>query len=273
MGTSGDEAAYEPYLQELGAAKASDKIYAASVYCPITNLKHADAAYEWMFGAQSEYEKMDFSGFDAAGFNERDENSSGAEKNSKKDANQSTAKPARKMLSGKLSAAQIKISDELKAQFPAYLNSLSLKDGGGRALSLDKNGDGSFKDYINGLISASFADFAAKNPRAKAPLYLAAKIKDDASQSHMLFWGYATSEPRAKTPPALIAATPVGATIMFRLLLRSLSVRRKVVLPVPAFPVRKILIPVCSTKSHALRNSWFFSILFVPFCLRLAKLV
>ena len=74
-------------------------------------------------------------------------------------------------------------------------------------------------------------------------------------------------------PPALIAATPVGATIIFRLLLRSLSVRRKVVLPVPAFPVRKILIPVCSTKSHALRNSWFFSILFVRFCLRLAKLV
>ena len=62
-------------------------------------------------------------------------------------------------------------------------------------------------------------------------------------------------------PPALMAATPVGATMMFRLLLRSLSVRRKVVLPVPAFPVRKILIPVCSTKSHALRNSWFFSIL------------
>ena len=53
LGASGDEAAYEPYLQELGAAKASDKIYAASVYCPITNLKHADAAYEWMFGAQA----------------------------------------------------------------------------------------------------------------------------------------------------------------------------------------------------------------------------
>ena len=130
LGTGGDETAYEPYLNDLGAAKASDKIYAASIYCPITNLKHADAAYEWMFGAQSEYEKMDFSGLDAARFNERGENSSGAEKNSKKGANQSAAKPARKMLSGKLSAAQIKISDELKAQFPAYLNSLSLKDGG-----------------------------------------------------------------------------------------------------------------------------------------------
>ena len=63
-----------------------------------------------MFGAQSEYEKMDFSDLNVTGFNERGENSSGAEKNSKKDANQSAAKPARKMLSGKLSAAQIKIS-------------------------------------------------------------------------------------------------------------------------------------------------------------------
>ena len=97
LGASGDEAAYEPYLQELGAAKASDKIYAASLYCPITNLKHADAAYEWIFGAQSEYEKMDFSGLDAAGFNERGENSSGGDlkANSKKGANQSAAKPAR----------------------------------------------------------------------------------------------------------------------------------------------------------------------------------
>ncbi|MFC2529150.1 MAG: hypothetical protein ACFNVQ_08770, partial [Campylobacter sp.] len=68
-----------------------------SLYCPITNLKHADAAYEWIFGAQSEYEKMDFSGLDAAGFNERGENSSGGDlkANSKKGANQSAAKPAR----------------------------------------------------------------------------------------------------------------------------------------------------------------------------------
>ena len=62
-------------------------------------------------------------------------------------------------------------------------------------------------------------------------------------------------------PPALMAATPVGATMMLRFLLRSLRVRRNVVLPVPAFPVRKMLIPVCSTKSHALRSSWFFSML------------
>ena len=59
------------------------------------------------------------------------------------------------------------------------------------------------------------------------------------------------------TPPALMAATPVGATTMGRLRERSTTVFRKVVLPVPALPVRKMLRPVFSTKSHAVRSSLF----------------
>ena len=47
------------------SAGASDKIYAVSAYCPVINLENADAAYEWIFGAQNRYEKLDFSGFDA----------------------------------------------------------------------------------------------------------------------------------------------------------------------------------------------------------------
>ena len=58
-----------------------------------------------------------------------------------------------------------------------------------------------------------------------------------------------------------MAATPVGATTTSRLLLFCLRVRRKVVFPVPAFPVRKILCPVCSTNSQAVLSSLFFSIL------------
>ena len=58
-------------------------------------------------------------------------------------------------------------------------------------------------------------------------------------------------------PPALMAATPVGATTIDRFLLCSTTVFKKVVLPVPALPVRKILRPVCSTKSHAMRSSSF----------------
>ena len=41
------------------------------------------------------------------------------------------------------------------------------------------------------------------------------------------------------TPPALIAATPVGATTTILLGDCSFRFFRKVVLPVPAFPVRK----------------------------------
>ena len=53
------------------------------------------------------------------------------------------------------------------------------------------------------------------------------------------------------TPPALIAAIPVGATTMcFYVFLTKLF--RKVVLPVPAFPVRKIFREVFSTRSKKL---------------------
>ena len=65
------------------------------------------------------------------------------------------------------------------------------------------------------------------------------------------------------TPPALMAATPVGATTIALFLDLSITVFRNVVFPVPAFPVRKILLPVFSTKSHACLSSVFFSIVVV----------
>ena len=64
-------------------------------------------------------------------------------------------------------------------------------------------------------------------------------------------------------PPALMAATPVGATTINRFDDFSTTVFRNVVLPVPALPVRNMLVPVCSTNSHASRNSSFFSIIYV----------
>ena len=52
LGASGDSSLYDTYLDQLGAAKTSDAIFASADYCPITDLEHADMAYEWMFGAQ-----------------------------------------------------------------------------------------------------------------------------------------------------------------------------------------------------------------------------
>lgn len=51
LGASGNSDLYDAYFEELGAADADDKIYASACYCPITDLDHADGAYEWEFGA------------------------------------------------------------------------------------------------------------------------------------------------------------------------------------------------------------------------------
>ncbi|MEU5594423.1 subtype B tannase [Streptomyces sp. NPDC020298] len=50
LGASGDSPIYEKYLKELGAADASDAIFATGAWCPITDLEHADGAYEWNWG-------------------------------------------------------------------------------------------------------------------------------------------------------------------------------------------------------------------------------
>ncbi len=50
LGATGNSSDYDEWLDELGAADASDDIYASMCYCPITNLDNADSAYEWMFG-------------------------------------------------------------------------------------------------------------------------------------------------------------------------------------------------------------------------------
>ncbi|MDX2540509.1 subtype B tannase [Streptomyces sp. WI04-05B] len=51
LGASGDSPLYSKYLKALGAADASDAIFASGDWCPITDLEHADMAYEWNWGA------------------------------------------------------------------------------------------------------------------------------------------------------------------------------------------------------------------------------
>jgi len=51
LGASGNSHMYDAYLKEIGAADADDSIYASACFCPITDLDHADMAYEWMYGA------------------------------------------------------------------------------------------------------------------------------------------------------------------------------------------------------------------------------
>lgn len=50
LGATGDSEVYRPYLEAMGAADASDAVYASVCYCPITDLNHADMEYEWLYG-------------------------------------------------------------------------------------------------------------------------------------------------------------------------------------------------------------------------------
>ncbi len=54
LGATGNSEYFLPYLEEIGAEMDErDDIYAAQCYCPITDLDHADLAYEWMFQAKA----------------------------------------------------------------------------------------------------------------------------------------------------------------------------------------------------------------------------
>lgn len=54
LAASGNSSLYDSYLEEIGAADATDDIYAALVFCPIANLEMGDAAFEYLhFGELS----------------------------------------------------------------------------------------------------------------------------------------------------------------------------------------------------------------------------
>lgn len=120
LGSTGNHPDYFPFLEEIGAAEERDDIFAASCYCPITDLDHADMAYEWEFG-----------GLDHYYFRDQPE--------------------------GCLTEEQKMLGEEEKRRFPEYLNSLELRDEKGNSLSLNPDGSGSFRNYIARLVLESAA--------------------------------------------------------------------------------------------------------------------
>lgn len=161
LGATGDNPDYEPYLKAIGAADGSDAIFAASCYCPITDLDQADAAYEWLFNGVNSY----------SGMRGR----------------------------GELTSDQMKVSDQLKTLFPAFLNSLELKKSDGTALTLDSKGDGSFKEYVKSFVIAA-AQKAAKEGKDLSGLsWMTIK---DGTVTDIDFAKFAAYATRMKTPPA-----------------------------------------------------------------------
>lgn len=132
LGTTGNHPDYEPYLQAMGAAEEEDRIYAASCYCPITNLEHADMAYEWEFCGLNDYHSMKFETPVKEG-----------------------GKPEMIPVDGQMTEEQKVMSGKLKDRFPEYLNSLKLEDDQGNPLELDAQGNGSFKEYVKSCVEAA----------------------------------------------------------------------------------------------------------------------
>lgn len=172
LGASGNHTDYEVYLKALGAADADDRIFAVSAYCPITDLEHADMAYEWQFNGVNNYKKMSITMLD---YNVK-----------------------RELVPGTLTEAEKSLSDQLKPMYPAYINSLNLKDPQGRTLTLDQNGNGSFKNFIAGFLAQS----------AQKQLDAGKSVKEDwltvknGKVTAVDFAKYAKTAGRQKTPPA-----------------------------------------------------------------------
>ncbi len=107
LGATGNHPVYEPWLKAMGAASERDDIFCAVCYCPITDLDHADMAYEWLYSCTNDGVRQ-------------------------------------------LSDEQKTVSEELAAQFPAYINSLGLKMEDGTPVT-----DVNYLDYIKGFLMQS----------------------------------------------------------------------------------------------------------------------
>lgn len=115
LGTTGNNEDYQVYLKEIGAVMDStDNVYAAQVYCLITDLDHADLAYEWMYADLPDYSN------DMIGEN------------------------------GTATEFEQALSKEMSSAYAAYINGLGLKDPKtGETLTLSDDGkSGSFYDYM-----------------------------------------------------------------------------------------------------------------------------
>lgn len=115
LGSTGNAPDYEPYLKEIGAIMdQTDDVYAAQAYCPITDLDHADQAYEWMY------------------------------------QNLQTYNNSRSGETGESTDFEKAVSEQMAASYVDYINSLKLVDPEtGDALTLGEDGrSGSFYNYM-----------------------------------------------------------------------------------------------------------------------------
>ena len=156
QGATGNSSHFQPYLQALGAATAATNVYAVSAYAPITNLDAADMAYEWSYNGITSFNKV------TMGQGELPQANVGG----------NSAPPQRTMQRVNLNADDLSYSKMLSEHFPDYVNNLQLRDSLGRILKLDKNGNGTFKNYVKEFIVAAANKAAAQGTDLSKHTYL-----------------------------------------------------------------------------------------------------
>ena len=156
QGATGNSSDFQPYLQALGAATAATNVYAVSAYAPITNLDAADMAYEWSYNGISSFNKVTMSPGELPQAN----------------VGGTPDQPQRTMQRVNLNADDLAYSKMLSEHFPDYVNNLQLRDSLGRVLKLDKNGNGTFKNYVKEFIVAAANKAAAKGTDLSKHTYL-----------------------------------------------------------------------------------------------------
>ena len=156
QGAAGNSSDFQPYLQALGAATAATNVYAVSAYCPITNLDAADMAYEWSYKGITSFNKV------TMGQGELPQANVGG----------NAAPPQRTIQRVNLNADDVAYSNLLSEHFPEYVNNLQLHDSMGHVLKLDKNGNGTFKNYVKAFIIDAANKAQAKGTDLSKHTYL-----------------------------------------------------------------------------------------------------
>ena len=156
QGATGNNSDFQPYLQALGAATAATNVYAVSAYAPITNLDAADMAYEWSYKGITSFNKVTMAQGELPQTN----------------VGGNTAPPQRTMQRVNLNADDVAYANLLSEHFPEYVNNLQLHDSMGRVLKLDKNGNGTFKNYVKAFIIDAANKAQAKGTDLSKHTYL-----------------------------------------------------------------------------------------------------
>ena len=175
LGTTGNHPDYEPYLKDMGAAKERDDIFYASCYCPIINLEHADMAYEWEFYGlwdcyQGKYIPPEHTGAEGKWV----------------------------PIVRQMSEEQKKASEELKAQFPAYVESLKLTDVSGMPVFISEEG-GNLQDLLCWYILQSAEEVMASGEAIENCGWLLSGENEVVAMDYHSFVKYRT---RMKDTPA-----------------------------------------------------------------------